>query len=107
MDSEEDKKKVINGALYPDQPTPRRLDTMERKIDFLVRLCGAWDFGRLPDPEVVKEVSRPHWRKAVDACRMLTSPAYHLLRRRHGLPELPYLGRRIPEIADDPNLQHV
>lgn len=107
MGSEKCHKNVIDGALYPDQPTPSRLDTMEKKIDFLTRLCGAWDFGRLPDPETVDEVSQPHWRKAVDACRMLTSPAYHLLRRRQGLPELPYLGRRIPEIADDPNLQYV
>jgi len=43
----------------------------------------------------------------VDACRLLTSPAYHLVRDWHGLPALPYLGRRLAYIYDDPNLAHV
>jgi hypothetical protein len=70
----------IDGALYPDMNPPDTLETLADRMDFLARLCAAWDFGVLPYPETVAEVRRPEWREAVDACRLLTSPAYHLLR---------------------------
>ena len=70
-------------------------------------LCAAWDFGRLPDSEVVREIRRPEWREAVDACRLLTSPAYHLLRDWHHLPPLPYLGRTLAYIREDANLEYI
>jgi hypothetical protein len=77
------------------------------QIDFLVRLCGAWDFGILPHEATVREIRRPQWREAVDECELLTSPTYHLLRQWHGLPPLPYLGDRLAYIRDDPNLEYV
>jgi hypothetical protein len=70
----------IDGALYPDMEPPETLETLADRVDFLARLCGAWDFGVLPYPETVAEIRGPEWREAVDACRLLTSPAYHLLR---------------------------
>ncbi len=94
----------IDGSLYPDTEIPDALDTLEDRVDFLARLCGAWDFGILPEPETVLEVRGPHWREAVDSCRLLTSIAYHLLRDWHGLPELPFIGQKSPEILNDPNL---
>jgi len=97
----------IDGALYPDTEPPATLDSLAERVDFLARLCAAWDFGFLPDPETVAEVHRPEWREAVDACRLLTSPAYHLLRSWHGLPPLPYLGQRMAYIRDDPNLEYI
>ncbi|MFN2227798.1 MAG: hypothetical protein ACK2UY_15870 [Anaerolineae bacterium] len=97
----------IDGTLYPDRPVPTSLDALTERVDFLVRLCGAWDFGLLPRHETVVEVRRPEWREAVDACRLLTSPTYHLLRRWHGLPRLPYLGRELAYIRDDPNLAYI
>jgi len=97
----------IDGALYPDTEPPATLDSLAERVDFLARLCAAWDFGLLPDPETVAEVRRPEWREAVDACRLLTSPAYHLLRSWHGLPPLPYLGQRMAYIRDDPNLEYI
>jgi hypothetical protein len=33
--------------------------------------------------------------------------AYHLLRRWHGLPPMPFLGQRLPHIQDDPSLNFV
>jgi hypothetical protein len=39
--------------------------------------------------------------------RLLTSPVYHLLRDWHGLPALPYLGRELAHIRDDPSLEHI
>ena len=97
----------IDGTLYPDVEVPTELDTLADRIDFLVRLCSAWDFGILPRQATVVEIRRPQWTKAVDACRLLTSPAYHLLRRWHHLPDLPYLGQQLAYIRDDPNLAYV
>lgn len=97
----------IDGGLYPDMTPPRVLDTFAERVDFVARLCAAWDFGRLPDTAVVNEIRQATWRDVVEACRLLTSPAYHLLRRWHGLPSLPYLGQQLAYIRDDPNLAYV
>ena len=69
-----------------------------------VRCVG---LGLLPEPETVEQVRRAEWREAVEACRLVTSPAYHLLRAWHGLPPLPYLGQQLAYIRDDPNLAYV
>lgn len=97
----------IDGALYPDSEPPQILETCAERVDFIARLCAAWDFGRLPDAAVVAEIRKEEWRDAVEACRLLTSPTYHLLRRWHGLSSLPYLGRQLAYIRDDPNLAYV
>lgn len=97
----------IDGALYPDTEVPSELDTLADRVDFLARLCAAWDFGLLPEAETVAEIRRPAWREAVDACRLLTSPTYHLVRTWHGLPVLPYLGQQLAYIRDDPSLAYI
>jgi hypothetical protein len=97
----------LDGSLYPDVDMPEVLETLAERVDFLARLCAAWDFGLLPDEVTITEIRREEWRPAVDACRFLTSPAYHLLRRWHGLPALPYLGQQIASIRDDPCLASV
>lgn len=97
----------IDGTLYPDIKPPDVVVDLDQRVDFLARLCAAWDFGILPNPESVVEIRKPVWKEAVDQCRLLTSPTYHLLRTWHGLPPLPYLGQRLAYIADDPNLAYV
>jgi len=97
----------IDGALYPDTEIPEEINTLGDRVDFLARLCSAWDFGLLPDCETVEEIRRSDWREAVEATQLLTSPAYHLVRSWHGLPPLRYLGQRLAYIADDPYLAHV
>ncbi len=97
----------LDGALYPDMQVPGSLDSLAERVDFLARLCSAWDFGLLPFAETIAEIRKPDWTPAVDACRLLTSPAYHLLRRWHRLPSLPYLGQQIAMIRDDPCLEYV
>ncbi len=97
----------IDGALYPEIDPPEDLVDEADKADFLSRLCAAWDFGTLPDPGLVAQVRKPEWRDAVDGCRLLTSPVYHLLRKWHNLPVLPYLGQKIPMIRDDPSLAYI
>ena len=98
---------IIDGTLYPDEEVPDSLNTFGERIDFIARLCGAWDFGILPHSETVAELCRPDWRESVDACRLLTSPTYHLLRRWHGLLNLPFLGSIPAYILDDPSLEYV
>jgi hypothetical protein len=97
----------LDGALYPDVEVPDTLVTLSDRVDFLARLCSAWDFGLLPDVDTITEIRRQDWRSAVDACRLLTSPSYHLLRRWHGLSPLPYLGQQMAFIRDDPCLAWV
>ena len=97
----------LDGALYPDEEIPVELLNLPERVDFIARLCAAWDFGRLPGNETINEISKEDWTPAFDACRLVTSPAYHLLRRRHGLSPLPYLGRQIASIRDDPYLAQV
>jgi hypothetical protein len=99
--------KWIDGTLYPDCEVPDFLDNLPAKVDFLARLCAAWDFGLLPDKDTITEIRKDEWKQAVEATRLLTSPAYHLLRRWHSLPSLPYLGQSIALIRDDPCLRYV
>jgi hypothetical protein len=46
----------IDGALYPDAETPTSIGTLPEHVDFLARLCAAWDFGVLPKEETVTEI---------------------------------------------------
>ena len=97
----------IDGALYPDTDVPESLELLPDKVDFLARLCGAWDFGILPYEETIEEIKRPEWREAVNACQMLTSIAYQILRDWHQLPPVPYIGREFDYINEDPFLEHI
>ena len=97
----------IDGTLYPDIDPPEDFSALADQVDFIARLCSAWDFGVLPYMVTINEIRRAEWREAINACRLLTSPAYHLLRRWHQLPELPYLGQKLAYIRDDPNLQYI
>ena len=107
MSSAKEKYDWIDGSLYPDQDVPDYLDNLAERIDFIARLCGAWDFGLLPLSITLKEILKKDWKKAVDETQLLTSCAYHLLRERHGLEPLPYLGPKFPHIVNDPFLNEV
>lgn len=97
----------LDGSLYPDTQSPEKLETLSEQVDFIARLCAAWDFGLLPDAGTTAEIRNETWKAAVDSCRLLTSPTYHLLRRWHGLSRLKYLGQQIAYIKDDPCLAQV
>ena len=97
----------LDGSLYPDQEPPEKLTILEERVDFLVRLFAAWDFGILPDQSTIEEIRRGTWRDAIDQCRLLTSPTYHMLREWHDLERLPYLGRQLAYIRDDPCLEYI
>lgn len=97
----------LDEILSPDIKKPNTNDPISLRVDFLSKLCVFWDFGLLPDKETITEIRKDDWEQAVDATRLLTSPAYHLLRRWHSLPSLPYLGQSIALIRDDPCLRFV
>lgn len=97
----------IDGSLYPDTDVPTGLETLADRVDFLARLCAAWDFGLLPDQDTITTIRASEWRETVDACRLLTSPTYHLLRQWHHLPRLPYLGQQLAYIRSDPSLAYI
>jgi hypothetical protein len=97
----------FDDSLYPEVECPHRPSTHGERIDFVARVCAAWDFGILPDMQTVDELAKPEWRDAVDACRLLTACSYHLLRRMHGLTEVPYLGPIPAYVKEDPNLNEV
>ena len=42
----------IDGTLYPDQDAPDDLGNLSVKVEFLARLCAAWDYGILPDTPI-------------------------------------------------------
>ena len=48
----------IDGSLSPDEPPPVVHDSLTERVDYLVRLCSAWDFGILPDGEALREIRR-------------------------------------------------
>jgi hypothetical protein len=97
----------IDSALYPGVDPPNALSNLDDRIDFLARLCAAWDVGLLPEAQTLAEIRKPEWRNAVDECQLLTSPTHHLLRMWHDLPVLPYLGQRLAYIAEDSNLAYI
>lgn len=97
----------LDTTLYPDVEPPEEMATLADQVDFIARLCAAWDFGVVPYLETVAEIRQPSWREAVEGCRLLTSHTYHLLRRWHNLPEAPYLGQKLAYIRDDPNLTYI
>ena len=94
----------LDGALYPDVDTPDALETLSERVDFLARLCAAWDFGLLPDMSTIAEIRKGSWTSAVDAsCFDFPglSPPSPLART---LTSSPYLGQQIAAIRDDPCL---
>lgn len=97
----------IDGSLYPDTDPPTTLASLEERVDYIARLCSAWDFGLLPDWDTVVELRRDSWRESIDRSRLLTSPTYHMLRKWRSLPALPFLGSIPAYIRDDPQLAFV
>ena len=59
------------GGLYPDTEVAERIKDLPARVDFIARLCAAWDFGILPLPDTVDEILKGDWREAVSRCRLL------------------------------------
>ena len=48
----------LDGAVYSDMDVPDALETIPDRVDFLARLCAAWDFGLLPNAGTIAEIRR-------------------------------------------------
>jgi hypothetical protein len=81
---------VIDHSLYPDCEPPVDLTDEGDAADYLHRVCGAYDFGIPPSPEVVATLRE--MRAIFDRHPVSGSMAYHALRRWFGWPELPHVG---------------
>lgn len=75
----------IDHAVYPDIPNPpEELKTAAEKADYVHRVCAAWDFGIVPEPETFALFES--WRSVFDRYPIPLSPAYHAFRAFFGWP---------------------
>lgn len=77
----------IDHSVYPefDEP-PDALETDYDKADYVHRICTAWDFYILPEPETF-DLFRG-WKEIFDRFPVLTSPGYHTFRELYGWERL-------------------
>lgn len=70
---------IIDHSVYPDvNPPPQDLRTLEDKMDYLHRICGAFDFGIFPEEADWQTFSG--WKEVFDRFPLADSPAYHTFR---------------------------
>jgi hypothetical protein len=84
---------IIDHSIYPDIEPPENLPTDEDKADYIHRLCGAWDFGIVPEPETMDELAA--WKRVFDRFPITQSRAYHAMRAWFGwepVASAPYPG---------------
>ncbi len=75
----------LDGSVYPDLDSPPiDLPTDEAKADYVARICGAWDFGILPDRETFALFAT--WRLIFERFPVEDSPSYHAFCQRYGWP---------------------
>jgi hypothetical protein len=83
----------LDGSVYPDIDPPDDLSTPEDKADYVQRICGAFDFGIVPEGYTLKLLAA--WKDVFDRFPLKSSPAYHALRAFYGweaVEQGPYLG---------------
>ncbi len=69
----------IDATVYPDlDEPPDVLDTASDRADYVQRICGAWDFGIVPDQDTFALFAG--WREVFDAYPLPGSLAYHTFR---------------------------
>lgn len=81
---------AIDALLYPDRPAPDNLAAEADAADYLLRVCGAYEFGIPPSPATLATLRG--LRGTFDRFPLTDSMAYHALRRWFGWPELPHVG---------------
>jgi len=78
---------MIDYSVYPDvEDLPAELATAESKADYVARVCGAWDFGIVPEIETFRLLNG--WREVFDCFPLLHSPAYAAFRTLFGWPAI-------------------
>lgn len=75
----------IDHSVYPDlQELPQELVDERDRADYVHRICGAWDFGIVPEWETFELLGG--WRSVFDRFTLPHSPAYHAFRSWFGWP---------------------
>lgn len=78
----------IDHSVYPDRdPLSDELATDQAKADYVHRVCSAWDFHVLPEPQTFALFSG--WQEVFDRYPLPTSPAYHAFRAWFGWAAVP------------------
>lgn len=73
----------IDHSVYPDvHPPPRDLPTLADKMDYLHRICGAFDFGIFPEESDWQAFAA--WKEVFDRFPLADSPGYHTFRHWYG-----------------------
>ncbi len=89
---------AIDARLYTERKPPTDLNDESVAVDYMMRVCSAYDF-QIPPSKEVTETLR-HMRFIFDRYPLSSSIGYHALRRKFGWPELPFVGP-IPNPAGD------
>lgn len=75
----------IDHSVYPDlQVLPDRLTSPGDRADYVHRICAAWDFGVVPEPETFRLFRG--WRDIFDRYALPHSSAYQAFRAWFGWP---------------------
>ena len=75
----------IDHSVYPDREVlPDSLEDAGERADYIHRICAAWDFGIVPEPETFRLFRT--WRSVFDAYPLPHSSAYHAFRTWFGWP---------------------
>ena len=79
---------MIDASVYPDlDEVPTDLVTPVAKADYVARICGAWDFGIVPERGTFRLFR--DWRDIFDNFPLLHSAAYAAFRSMYGWPAMP------------------
>ena len=79
---------MIDTSVYPDlDEVPTDLVTPEAKADYVARICGAWDFGIVPERETFSLFR--DWRDIFDGFPLLHSASYAAFRSLYRWPAIP------------------
>lgn len=75
----------IDHSVYPDLEVPSDgLRGSGERADYVHRICAAWDFGLVPEPETFRLFRG--WRDIFDRYPLPHSPAYQAFRAWFGWP---------------------
>jgi hypothetical protein len=83
-----DPKQEIDHSVYPDLDDPP--DTLTEpgdRADYVQRVCGAWDYGIVPDRATFQLFQG--WRAVFDRFPLPHSPAHHAFRSWFRWPPVP------------------
>ncbi len=74
----------FDGSVYPDLEHLPKMKTDAERGEYVARICGAWDYGVLPNDATFRLLST--WRDVFEKYPITDSPAYQAFRKIFGWP---------------------